>query len=74
MVSHSRGLPTIRAKLASGQAICLAEVISDGAHRQRGQAKRLSTNERSCTSEQGDFWPMRSDTRAASTQHRPRTG
>ena len=38
-----------RAKLASGQAICLAEVISDGAHRQRGQAKRLSTNERSCT-------------------------
>ena len=46
VVSHSRGLPTIRAKLASGQAICLAEVISDGAHRQRGQAKRLSTNER----------------------------
>jgi RNA polymerase-interacting CarD/CdnL/TRCF family regulator len=35
-----------RAKLASGQAICLAEVISDGAHRQRGQAKRLSVNER----------------------------
>jgi RNA polymerase-interacting CarD/CdnL/TRCF family regulator len=35
-----------RAKLASGQAIFLAEVISDGAHRQRGQAKRLSTNER----------------------------
>ena len=49
MVPHSRGQPTIRAKLASGQAICLAEVISDGAHRQRGQAKRLSTNERSCT-------------------------
>ena len=35
-----------RAKLASGQAICLAEVISDGADRQRGQAKRLSVNER----------------------------
>jgi RNA polymerase-interacting CarD/CdnL/TRCF family regulator len=35
-----------RAKLASGHAICLAEVISDGAHRQRGQAKRLSVNER----------------------------
>jgi RNA polymerase-interacting CarD/CdnL/TRCF family regulator len=35
-----------RAKLASGQAICLAEVISDGDHRQRGQAKRLSVNER----------------------------
>ena len=35
-----------RAKLASGQAICLAEVISDGAHRQRSQAKRLSVNER----------------------------
>jgi RNA polymerase-interacting CarD/CdnL/TRCF family regulator len=35
-----------RAKLASGQAICLAEVISDGAHRQRGQAKRLTVNER----------------------------
>jgi RNA polymerase-interacting CarD/CdnL/TRCF family regulator len=35
-----------RAKLASGLAICLAEVISDGAHRQRGQAKRLSVNER----------------------------
>jgi RNA polymerase-interacting CarD/CdnL/TRCF family regulator len=35
-----------RAKLASGQAICLAEVISDGAHRQRGQATRLSVNER----------------------------
>ncbi len=35
-----------RAKLASGQAICLAEVISDGAHRQRGQAKHLSVNER----------------------------
>jgi CarD family transcriptional regulator, regulator of rRNA transcription len=35
-----------RAKLASGQAISLAEVISDGAHRQRAQAKRLSTNER----------------------------
>ena len=35
-----------RAKLASGQAICLAEVISDGAHRQRGQAARLSVNER----------------------------
>ena len=35
-----------RAKLASGQAICLAEVISDGAHRQRGEATRLSVNER----------------------------
>jgi len=35
-----------RAKLASGQANCLAEVISDGAHRQRAQAKRLSVNER----------------------------
>jgi RNA polymerase-interacting CarD/CdnL/TRCF family regulator len=35
-----------RAKLASGQAICLAEVISDGAHRQRGEAKRWSVNER----------------------------
>ena len=35
-----------RAKLASGLAICLAEVISDGAHRQRGQAARLSVNER----------------------------
>jgi RNA polymerase-interacting CarD/CdnL/TRCF family regulator len=35
-----------RAKLASGRAVCLAEVISDGAHRQRGQAKRLSSNER----------------------------
>jgi len=35
-----------RAKLASGQAIGLAEVISDGAHRQRGEAKRLSVNER----------------------------
>jgi len=35
-----------RAKLASGQAICLAEVISDGAHRQRVEAKRLSVNER----------------------------
>src|SRR5262249_58572916 len=28
-----------RAKLASGEAICRAEVISDGAHRQRAQAK-----------------------------------
>jgi RNA polymerase-interacting CarD/CdnL/TRCF family regulator len=35
-----------RAKLATGQALCLAEVISDGAHRQRGKAKGLSTNER----------------------------
>lgn len=35
-----------RAKLASGQAICLAEVISDGAHRQRSQAAPLSVNER----------------------------
>jgi RNA polymerase-interacting CarD/CdnL/TRCF family regulator len=35
-----------RAKLATGEAICLAEVISDGAHRQRSQAKRLSVNER----------------------------
>ena len=35
-----------RTKLASGQAICLAEVISDGAHRQRVQDKRLSVNER----------------------------
>jgi len=35
-----------RAKLASGEAICLAEVISDGAHRQRAQARRLSVNER----------------------------
>ena len=35
-----------RAKLATGQAICLAEVISDGAHRQRAQAARLSVNER----------------------------
>jgi RNA polymerase-interacting CarD/CdnL/TRCF family regulator len=35
-----------RAKLASGRAICLAEVVSEGSHRQRGQAKRLSVNER----------------------------
>ena len=35
-----------REKLASGQAICLAEVISDGAHRQRSQDKRLSIGER----------------------------
>jgi RNA polymerase-interacting CarD/CdnL/TRCF family regulator len=35
-----------RAKLATGQAICLAEVISDGSHRQRAQAKPLSTHER----------------------------
>lgn len=35
-----------REKLASGQAICLAEVISDGAHRQRSQEKRLSLGER----------------------------
>jgi RNA polymerase-interacting CarD/CdnL/TRCF family regulator len=35
-----------RAKLASGKAICLAEVISDGAHRQGALAKRLSVNER----------------------------
>lgn len=35
-----------RAKLASGQAIGLAEVISDGAHRERGRAARLSTSER----------------------------
>jgi RNA polymerase-interacting CarD/CdnL/TRCF family regulator len=35
-----------RAKLASGEAICLAEVISDGAHRQRGRAARLSVSER----------------------------
>ncbi len=35
-----------RAKLASGEATGLAEVVSDGAHRQRAQAKRLSVNER----------------------------
>ena len=35
-----------REKLASGQAIGLAEVISDGAHRQRSQDKRLSVGER----------------------------
>jgi RNA polymerase-interacting CarD/CdnL/TRCF family regulator len=35
-----------REKLATGQAICLAEVISDGAHRQRDQEKRLSLAER----------------------------
>lgn len=35
-----------REKLASGQAICLAEVISEGAHRQRGKAARLSVSER----------------------------
>jgi CarD family transcriptional regulator, regulator of rRNA transcription len=35
-----------REKLASGQAISLAEVISDGAHRQRSQDKRLSVGER----------------------------
>ena len=35
-----------RAKLASGDAVGLAEVVSDGAHRQRGQDKRLSVNER----------------------------
>lgn len=35
-----------REKLASGLAICLAEVISDGAHRQRGQTARLSVSER----------------------------
>ena len=35
-----------REKLASGEAICLAEVISDGAHRERGQTARLSVSER----------------------------
>jgi CarD family transcriptional regulator, regulator of rRNA transcription len=35
-----------REKLASGQAIGLAEIISDGAHRQRGSTARLSTSER----------------------------
>ena len=35
-----------REKLASGQAISLAEIISDGAHRQRSQDKRLSVGER----------------------------
>jgi len=35
-----------RAKLASGQAVGLAEVISDGAHRYQGEAARLSVSER----------------------------
>jgi RNA polymerase-interacting CarD/CdnL/TRCF family regulator len=35
-----------RAKLTSGQAICLAEVVSDGAHRFHGDATRLSFQER----------------------------
>lgn len=35
-----------REKLASGQALCLAEVISDGAHRYHGETLRLSFNER----------------------------
>jgi RNA polymerase-interacting CarD/CdnL/TRCF family regulator len=35
-----------REKLASGQAIALAEIISDGAHRQRGRTARLSVSER----------------------------
>jgi RNA polymerase-interacting CarD/CdnL/TRCF family regulator len=35
-----------RAKLAAGQAIGLAEVISDGAHRHHGETARLSVSER----------------------------
>jgi RNA polymerase-interacting CarD/CdnL/TRCF family regulator len=35
-----------RAKLVSGQAVCLAEVVSDGAHRFHGEAPRLSSEER----------------------------
>ncbi len=35
-----------REKLASGQAISLAEIISDGAHRQRVRTARLSVSER----------------------------
>lgn len=35
-----------REKLASGRAISLAEIISDGAHRQRGRTAQLSVSER----------------------------
>jgi RNA polymerase-interacting CarD/CdnL/TRCF family regulator len=63
-----------RAKLASGQAICLAEVISDGAHRQRALAKRLSLNERELYCARDDFSPTRSATPAASTNRKPKTG
>ena len=35
-----------RAKLAAGEAVTLAEVISDGARRQEGNAGRLSVSER----------------------------
>jgi RNA polymerase-interacting CarD/CdnL/TRCF family regulator len=35
-----------RAKLAAGEPIGLAEVVSDGAHRDQGDVARLSANER----------------------------
>src|SRR5262249_11039198 len=34
------------AKLAAGEPIGLAEVVSDGAHRHQGEARRLSVRER----------------------------
>jgi RNA polymerase-interacting CarD/CdnL/TRCF family regulator len=37
---------TTRAKLAAGEPIGLAEVVSDGAHRHQGDAARLSVSER----------------------------